>query len=106
MLDPALSVQAAVQYPVEGSEKMGNGIGLVLRGLAALTLPVALPTQSLMIRDLFPGDTVTFPFDSLSKDVRRELEACFRNVRRKLAAHNAVQSQIRYHSNAETAQVS
>jgi len=36
------------------------------------------PDESLTIRDLFPGDTVTFSFTDLPKDARDELRACFR----------------------------
>jgi len=77
----------AAQYRVEGSEKMGNGSGVVLHGLAALTLAEGkhgvsrtgfpFPSESLTISDLFPGETVTFSFANLPKDARQEFGACF-----------------------------
>jgi hypothetical protein len=88
----AISVdgQAAVHYRVEGSERMGNGSGLILNGLAALFLAdtkrgttansFRFPAESLTVRDLFPGETVTFPFTNLPKDARQELAACFPNT--------------------------
>lgn len=79
--------QAAVPYRVQGSETMGNGSKVVLQGLAALVLAetrrgvsrtrLPFPAESLTISDLFPGETVTFPFANLPQDARRELSACF-----------------------------
>lgn len=78
---------AAAQYRVEGSEKMGNGSGLVLHGLASLALAetkggvsrtgLPFPAESLTISDLFPGEAVTFSFANLPKDARQEFNACF-----------------------------
>ena len=73
---------AAVTLRAEGSEKMGNGSGVVLNGLAALTLSdskggLPLPAESLTIGDLFPGETITFPFANLPRDARRGLATCF-----------------------------
>jgi hypothetical protein len=77
----------AAQYRVEGSEKMGNGSGVELHGLAALVLAktkrgvsrtgLPFPSESLTISDLFPGETVTFSFANLPKDARQEFNACF-----------------------------
>jgi hypothetical protein len=77
----------AVRYRVEGSEKMGNGNGVVLHGLAALMLAettrglsstgLPFPAGSLTISDLFPGETLTFSFADLPKDARQEFNACF-----------------------------
>ena len=49
---------------------------------AAVVLTVSrtgfpLPAESLVIRELFPGETVKFSFSDLPKDARRELEVCF-----------------------------
>jgi hypothetical protein len=72
----------AVPYRVEGSESMGNGNGVILHASAALMLSgLPLPKESLKIRDLFPGETVEFPFATLPKDARRELGACFGGAR-------------------------
>ena len=82
---------AATQYQVEGSEKMGNASGLVLHGRAALVLAetqrgqpridLPLPADSLAIRNLVPGETVTFSFADLPEDARRQLNACFPGAR-------------------------
>jgi hypothetical protein len=72
--------KTAVQYVVDGSEKMGNGSGLELHGRAALVLAgLPFPAESLTIRDLFPGHSVSFSFAELPKDARREFDACFTN---------------------------
>ena len=81
---------APSQYRVEGSEKMGNGSGVVLHGLAALVLAetkpgasrtgLPFPAESLTISDLFPGETVTFSFRDLPADARQELNACFQRA--------------------------
>ena len=86
-LTASMDGRAAVRYPVEGSEKMGNGSGYILHGAAALMLAenkggvpgtgFALPGESLTISDLFPQETVVFPFANLPKQARHELEACF-----------------------------
>ena len=77
----------AVQYRVEGSEKMANGSGVVLHGLASLVLTetkpglsrtgLPFPAKSLTISDLFPGETVTFSFANLPRNQRNEFDACF-----------------------------
>jgi hypothetical protein len=77
----------AVQYRVEGSEKMANGSGVVLHGLASLVLTetkrglsrtgLPFPAESLTISDLFPGETVTFSFANLPRNQRNEFDACF-----------------------------
>jgi hypothetical protein len=70
----------AIPYRVEGSEKMGNGSGLELHGRAALVLDrLPFPAESLTIRDLFPGHSVTFTFSDLPKTARHELDACLVN---------------------------
>lgn len=88
----AISVdgKAAARYSVGGSEKMGNGSGLELHGAAAWMLAetkpgapgarLPFPAQSLTVSDLFPGQTLTFPFATLPKDARHEFEACFSNT--------------------------
>jgi hypothetical protein len=77
---------AAVSYQVDGSEKMGNGSGVVTQGLAALALTdtkndtvagLSFPAETLTITDLFPGETVVFPFANLSQEAQQEFRACF-----------------------------
>lgn len=67
----------AVPHHVTGTEKMGNGTG-VMSGLAATTLNVPLARRSLTVTGLFPGESVAFPIGDLHDDVRHELAACFR----------------------------
>ena len=72
----------ALSYTIEGKESMGNGTSLE-SGHASVILnsdkskQLGLPKQSLTVRDLFPGETVEFPFDGLGKDARAELSKCF-----------------------------
>ncbi len=69
-----------VEFKLEGKESMGNGASVqsghasvLLTGGAGGKLP--LPRQSLIIRDLFPGEIVEFPFADLT--ARTELGKCF-----------------------------
>jgi hypothetical protein len=74
--------QAPVEYRIEGKESMGNG-GRVQSGHASAVLDgggggkLTLPKQSLVVRDLFPGETVEFPFGDLDKKAYFELSKCF-----------------------------
>jgi hypothetical protein len=64
-------------YRVEGKERMGNGVG-TSGGLAAYVIPnVSLPSSALIVRDLFPGETVEFGFGDLSSAARQALAPCF-----------------------------
>jgi hypothetical protein len=40
------------------------------------TFVIPLPSRSLTIRNLFPGETVTFPFGGLNPELRRILSTC------------------------------
>ena len=76
-LTASVDGKAALTYPVEGEEKMGNGTpGLM--GPAAITLrEIALPLRTLTFSNLFPGETVVFPFEGLPAQARQALSACF-----------------------------
>ena len=71
-----------VEYRIEGKESMGNG-GTVQTGHASVVLSNAkggklpLASQVLIVRDLFPRETVEFPFTGLDQKVHSELRACF-----------------------------
>jgi hypothetical protein len=79
--------KSAGSYRVEGTEKWGNGSGTIQHSLAAVMLAesragqpasaLPLPAQSLTISDLFPDETVTFPFATLPKEARDSLAVCF-----------------------------
>jgi hypothetical protein len=75
-------------YQVEGSEKMFKGaVGTMGTGATILNakmgssgvskLAMPLPEHTLTISDLFPGETVVFPFGDLPQAARQELATCF-----------------------------
>ena len=71
-----------IEYKIEGQESMGNG-GTAQSGHASVLLSngkrgkLALANQSLTVRELFPGETVEFPFSELDQQARAELRKCF-----------------------------
>jgi len=73
---------APVAYRIEGQESMGNG-ATVRTGHASVLLSegkggkLALPNRSLIVRELFPGEAVAFPFSDLDHKTRADLGACF-----------------------------
>ncbi|MDQ1474264.1 MAG: hypothetical protein QOJ99_5744 [Bryobacterales bacterium] len=68
---------AGIPHSLEGrEEKMGNGTALTT-GLAAAMLNAPLPEKTLTITDVFPGETVVFPFGELDQVDRRQLAVCF-----------------------------
>ena len=73
---------APVEYKIEGKESMGNG-GTVETGHASVLLSsgksakLALPSRSLTVRELFPGETVEFPFSEIDQKTHAELRKCF-----------------------------
>lgn len=73
---------APVEYKIEGQESMGNG-GTAQTGHASVLLSngkdgkLALANQILTIRELFPGETVEFPFSELDQKARAEFRKCF-----------------------------
>ena len=83
----AVDGKPEVAYRIEGGEHMGNGTSLVVKGRAAVLLAevkggkytgaIPFPSQSLTVKNLFPDETVQFPFASLPPDMRRALAACF-----------------------------
>jgi hypothetical protein len=66
-------------HKAEGGKKQGNGAG----GPGATILypdpnvKLSLPAQTLTVSNLFPNETVVFPFADLSATVRRDLSGCF-----------------------------
>ncbi len=72
--------KASLTHKVEGGKRQGNGSG----GPGATVLypsgpetSMPFPTQSLTIRNVFPDETVVFPFEDLSQTARRDLSTCF-----------------------------
>jgi hypothetical protein len=64
----------ALTSKVEGTEKMGNGSNGTSGPGGVLLSPLPLPSQTLAVTEILPGETVIFPFDTLPKTTR---EACF-----------------------------
>lgn len=81
-LTASLDGNTPVEYRILGNESMGNG-GTVQTGHASVVLSagksgkLALAKESLVIRELFPGETVEFPFADLDSKARSELSKCF-----------------------------
>jgi len=75
----AVDGKAPFTYKVEGGKTQGNGTNgpgaTVLYPNSRANMP--FPTQSLSISNLFPDETVVFPFESLSPAVRQDLATCF-----------------------------
>jgi hypothetical protein len=66
-------------HKIEGGKQQGNGAN----GPGATVLYPNLqtntpfPAHSLTIRNVFPDETVVFPFEDLSQTVRQDLSTCF-----------------------------
>jgi hypothetical protein len=71
-----------VEYRIEGRESMGNG-GKAQTGHASVLLgngkggKLGLANRSLTVRELFPGESVEFPFSELDQKTRADLSRCF-----------------------------
>jgi mono/diheme cytochrome c family protein len=84
-LSVAVDGKPPAAYPVEGTERMGNGTAAT-SGPAAFVIArfggsgsrIELPKRTLTASQLFPGETVTFPFDQLARSARAALAPCFR----------------------------
>jgi hypothetical protein len=77
----SLDGKAPLTFLVEGGEKMGNGLGAAM-GPAAITFfdtrgATQLPVRTLTISNLFPDETVVFPFAELPQQARVSLSGCF-----------------------------
>lgn len=62
-------------HKIEGGKKQGNGASGP--GATVLNPSTPLPTHSLTINNVFPNETVVFPFENLTQTVRRDLTTCF-----------------------------
>lgn len=73
----AIDGQAPFTFQADDGEKMFKGtLGTMGTGATILSV-TSLPGQSLTIANLFPDETVVFPFGELGKSARQELSACF-----------------------------
>ncbi len=59
----------------DGEKRFKGTVGTM--GTGATILSVTLPERSLTIANLFPDETVAFPFADLTQTARQELSACF-----------------------------
>jgi len=64
-------------FKIEGTEKMGNGQDGASGPGAVVLHATPLPSQTLTITNLFPDETVVFPFSGLSQTASRDLSTCF-----------------------------
>ena len=75
----AVDGKAPFTHKVEGGKKQGNGTNgpgaIILYPNPQTNMP--FPTQSLTIKNVFPDETIVFPFENLSQTVRRDLSTCF-----------------------------
>jgi hypothetical protein len=67
----------AVGYTIEGTERMGNGTSGTSGPGSIILKALPLPAQRLAISNVFPDQTVVFPFGLLPEDVRQQLAVCF-----------------------------
>jgi hypothetical protein len=76
MMSASVDGTAPLTYKIEGTETMGNG-QKGTSGPGAVVLGTPLPGRTLTIDNLFPEETVVFPFTELPAATRRQLSACF-----------------------------
>jgi len=62
---------AAIDGPPPSKYEVANGEG------RAILHATHLPDHNLTVSNLFPGETVTFPFDELTTSARQSLSRCF-----------------------------
>jgi hypothetical protein len=80
----AIDGKSPFTFQADGSEKMFKGtLGTMGTG-AAILFAASLPAQSLTITNLFPDETVVFPFRDLAPAAHQELSACFTSPSSKL----------------------
>jgi len=81
VMSAAVDGKAPAAYKIDGLETNGNGqAGTSGPGsmILAATQAGPLPAQTLTVSNLFPNETVVFPFGELAPAARLELSACFR----------------------------
>ena len=76
-ISAAVDGKALPAVEVDGSEKMFPGTSGNSGTGAVILYPAQLPARTLTISNLFPDETVVFPFDALSGTVRQSLATCF-----------------------------
>jgi len=82
ILSVAVDGMTPLTYKAEGSERMGDGSKATPAGPAAIDLsPIPWPARTLTISNLFPNETVVFPFGNLPRSARQALSTCFAETR-------------------------
>lgn len=92
VMSAAVDGTAPFTYKIEGSEKMANGAdgtsgpgALILyptrENSRAPKFAMPLPAQTLTISNVFPHETVVFPFGGLTMAARQALSTCFTGTR-------------------------
>jgi len=71
-------------FRVDGSEKMFKGTFGTMGTGATVLSAASLPERTLTITNLFPDETVVFPFGDLAQTARQELSACLTSPSSKL----------------------
>ena len=82
----AIDDKAPVEITLAGKEKMGNTMGTEsTTGPASTVLTAniaslrnALPKKTLTISNVFPVQTLVFPFDRLNAPAEESLSTCFK----------------------------
>src|SRR6185503_15569220 len=64
--------QPGIAHTLAGQEQMGNGATGV-SGRASVTLNAPLPRKTLVVSELFAGETAAFPVDALDPRTWQEL---------------------------------
>jgi hypothetical protein len=66
----------SLTYDVDGTPGGPSIRYVTQQNSGSATFVIPLPSRTLTIRNLFPGETVTFPFDGLNRELRRVLSTC------------------------------
>ena len=77
VISAAADGKTPMTYKVEGTEKMGNGTAGTSGPGAVILRAMRLPAQTLTISNVFPDQTVVFPFSKLTSAARQALSTCF-----------------------------
>ena len=84
-LSVAVDGKPPADYTVDGTERMGNGTSstsgpaaFVIARFGGSSSKIELPKRTLTASGLFAGESVTFPFDQLTKSAHEALSTCFR----------------------------
>jgi hypothetical protein len=80
----AIDGKASFKFQVDGSEKMFPGTFGTMGTGATILSASPFPERTLTISNLFPEETVVFPFGDLAPAARQQMSACFTSPSSKL----------------------